>query len=186
MDRVAGLLADYVMQKGVAKEDEWELYKYGFLVALEMGTGFVLALLISIGFHMVPEGLLFFVIFIPLRSYAGGLHMAKYSHCLMLSLLTFSLVLLFSKLADVPAGFVFPAIIVLQVMVYKLYPVENANRDVDEEENAFFHRKLKKFLCLHFVLALAFGLLSLDKYMLVVFATYVLAASTMCVAKCRS
>lgn len=185
MDRVARILADYVMQKGVAKEEEWELYTYGFLVALETGTSFVLALLISIGFHMVSEGLLFFVVFIPLRSYAGGLHMKKYSHCLMLSLMAFSLVLLFVKMVDIPVAFAFLAIIVLQVIVYSLYPVENANRTVDEEENVFFHRKLKKFLCLHLVLALVLGLLSLGKYVLVIFATYVLVVVTMCVAKCR-
>lgn len=185
MDRVARILADYVMQKGVAKEEEWELYTYGFLVALETGTSFMLALLISIGFHMVSEGLLFFVVFIPLRSYAGGLHMKKYSHCLVLSLLAFSLVLLFVKMVDVPVLFAFLAIIVLQVIVYGLYPVENENRAVDEEENAFFHKKLVIFLCVHFVLALVLMVLSLEKYVLMVSATYILVVITMCVAKCR-
>ena len=78
MSRVAKMLADYVLCKGVIIKDEYDLYEYGFQIALETGLSLIISGIIASMLHMIPEGILFFIVFIPLRSYAGGLHLKHY------------------------------------------------------------------------------------------------------------
>ena len=77
MKRIAEGLTDYVIQKGMVKEEDRELYEYGFMMTIEAGLFVLSSLFVSIYLHMVKEGILFFLIFAPLRSYAGGLHLDR-------------------------------------------------------------------------------------------------------------
>lgn len=47
MERIARLLARYVIKKGMIKEEDYELYTFGFLSALEMGVSIVISLLLA-------------------------------------------------------------------------------------------------------------------------------------------
>ena len=85
MNKVAGLLASYIIEKGVVKEEYREVYEYGFTILLEMVSFVVFSVAVSLYLHMVLEGILFFVIFILLRSYAGGLHLNNFYACFVLS-----------------------------------------------------------------------------------------------------
>ena len=78
MKKIAKKLADYVIQKGTIEEEEREIYEYGFSIATEMLLCILVCFSISMTLHTFVEGLLFFAIFIPLRSYAGGLHLSNY------------------------------------------------------------------------------------------------------------
>ena len=98
MERIARLLTKYVIKKGMIREEEQEVYTFGFLSALEMGLSIIVSLFLAAMLHMLFEGILFFVIFIPLRSYAGGLHLEKYWSCFVLSCLTFCAVLCLVKI----------------------------------------------------------------------------------------
>ncbi len=146
MSRVAKMLADYVLCKGVIIKDEYDLYEYGFQIALETGLSLIISGIIASMLHMIPEGILFFIVFIPLRSYAGGLHLKQYLHCLILSCLTFSAVMLIVKYVKLPVFILFVAFLIMEIAIYHMYPVENINRAVDEKEDCFFRRRLIKFL----------------------------------------
>ena len=81
MRKVAKLLTDYVIKKSMVDEADREVYEYGFVITLEVGLFLVASLFIALKLDMVLEGIFFFVIFSPLRSYAGGLHLEKFWIC---------------------------------------------------------------------------------------------------------
>lgn len=85
MDRIAKGLTDYVIRKGMIEETERNIYEYGFTLTMEVGLFVLVSLFLTLYLHMFVEGVLFFVIFAPLRSYAGGLHLEKYHSCFVLS-----------------------------------------------------------------------------------------------------
>lgn len=176
-------LADYIIRKGMAEESDREMYEYAFEIAAEMGLFAATCIVIALCLQMFWEGILFFALFIPLRSYAGGLHMETFTSCFFMSCLAFSGVLLAARYIEIPGSFLIITLILLELIVYRLYPVENANRAVDEEENAYFKKKLKKFLLLDYAIAVICLISKNDKYLLVVTATFLLIIITMIAGK---
>lgn len=183
MDKIAKGLTDYVIHNGVVKEEERELYEFGFLIALEMALSMIICFFIAFVLHMVLEGILFFIIFIPLRSYAGGLHLEKYSCCLALSCIIFSFVLLIAKFGEFSACGLFAILLGLELLVYFLYPVENINRQVEAEENVYFKRKLKLFLVIDILLALWCVLTRNEQSLALITMTIFMITATMIVGK---
>ena len=127
---------------------------------------------------MVKEGMLFFLIFAPLRSYAGGLHFDRFYSCFALSFLTFSGILLIVRHIRIPMLLSLIGLVVLEIAVYALYPVENINREVDSEENSFFKMKLKLFLVIDFVIAIICAVLKNECFVFLIAVTFFIIVIT--------
>ena len=139
---------------------------YGFVITLEVGLFLVASLFIALKLDMVLEGIFFFVIFSPLRSYAGGLHLEKFWICFVLSCLTYITTLLVVKNLCLHEFVSLIVLFALEVFVYVLYPVENRNREINEEENKCFKIKLMKYLCLDFFIGIVCTIFEKDSYFL--------------------
>ena len=185
MEKAAKLLTEYVIKKGMIKEDENEIYEYGFVIALEMGISLLLCFCIAASLNMCVEGILFFTVFIPLRSYAGGLHMEKFLHCLLLSCITFSGILLSVKLFRIPICMSLLATLIMGYAVYRMNPVENHNRQIDREENIFFKKRLRQALLFNTGIALICSMARNESYSMLVSMTYGMLVVTMYLGKRR-
>ncbi len=186
MQRVSEFFTDYVICKGMAEKDDREIYKYGFLLLLEIGIFALFCILIMICLQMYVSGIIFFIVFAPLRTYAGGLHLERYWSCLVLSCLTFLTVMLIGKYIYIPVHFSTMALIVLEILVYLAYPVENINRKVDECENKYFKIRLGRFLGFDFVLGLICVLTDRSDYLLQIVIIFSVVAITMFMGKCKN
>ena len=186
MKRIAEVLTDYVIQKGMVKEEDRELYEYGFTMTIEVGLFVLSCLFISLYLHMLMEGILIFLIFAPLRSYAGGLHLDKFRSCFILSCLTFSGILLIVRYVHIPMLFSFIALFILEAAVYALYPVENINREVDGEENRYFKKKLTIFLAVDLLLAIICAVLKKECHVFLISVTFFMIVITMILGKYKN
>lgn len=186
MKRIAEALTDYVIQKGMVKEEDRELYEYGFTMTIEEGLFVLFCLFVSLYLHMLMEGILFILIFAPLRSYAGGLHLDKFHSCFILSCLTFSGILLIVRYIHISMLFSFIALFILEAAVYALYPVENINREVDNEENRYFKKKLKIYLAVDLLLAVICAVLKKECYVFLISVTFFMIVVTMILGKYKN
>lgn len=186
MGKVAEKLTNYIIQKGTIKEDERETYEYGFSIAIEMLLCVIVCFSISIALHTFVEGILFFAVFIPLRSYAGGLHLSSYWSCFSLSCLTFFIIMLLGKYLELPIYIALIVFFVLEIVIYNLYPVENVNREVDADEDIEFRKRLKRFLIVDGMLAVTFTVLGWGKYLQTFTLTLVMIAITMAIGKYKN
>lgn len=157
MEKAARVLTEYIIGKGMIGEADKKTYEYGFVVALEIGSFVSFSIFMALYLNLLMEGIIFFIIFVPLRSYAGGLHLKKFCSCFVLSCLIYVGALLLVKNNQISAIASFVILLALEVMVYGLYPVEHVNRRVDKEENDYFKNKLMRFLCMD----LAIGIICL-------------------------
>ena len=185
MGKVAKLLADYVIQKGTVDEADRDMYEYSFTIGIEIISFALFCTVLAVSMHMLAEGILFFVIFFPLRSYAGGLHLERFTSCFCLSCLTYSVTLLFVKYFQIMRILPFLCILLSGMAVYCLYPDENKNRIVDEEEDKYFRTKLCKFLGLHLGMTVFFFVMEWDKYLLEIFIIYLMVVFTMVIGKAK-
>lgn len=186
MEKVAKSLTDYIIGKGMIENEDREIYEYGFQITTEVGLFILFCLVTTLYLHMYIEAIMFFVIFAPLRSYAGGLHLEKYHSCLILSCLTFCGVLLIVKYIQVSFYFSFIVLLILEYWVFCLYPVENLNRKVDDEENRYFKKKLVAFLLLDLLIAIACIILHSSSGIFVITVTFTIVMVTMVIGKYKN
>lgn len=185
MKKIAQALTKYVIYSGMVKESDRSIYEYGFIVALEVGLFVIFSILIAMCLDMPVEGLLFFVIFAPLRSYAGGLHLEKFFACFLLSCLTYSAVLLTVKNIQMPIESSFIIFLMFEAAVYVLYPVEHVNRKVDEDEDKYFKKKLLKYLFIDLFIGITCFLFKMSQILFEAAIIFFIIVITMILGKCK-
>lgn len=186
MSKIAKILANYVIQKGTVKEDERTLYEYGILIALEKVLCLVTCFSLSIILHTITECVLFFVIFIPLRSYAGGLHLNNYWSCFSLSCLSFFAIMITGKYFKISVIIAFVILMFLEFVVYNMYPVENINRVVDVDEDKQFKKRLQQFLLIDFIIAIICVIFGKYAYLQTITLTFFMITITMAIGKYKN
>ena len=185
MKRVANRITNFVVKHGAVDNKYFELYEYGFLIGIEAGICVLVTITEAILLGMVIEWFFFFMTFIPLRSYAGGLHLSRFSSCLLLSNAVFLLVMGISRKLFMEPELMFFYIILLSVCIYSLYPIENSNREVTLEENLAIRRKFNKVICGLLLISTIMFILSYEKGLKLQMLTLFMITITMVLGKIR-
>ena len=166
MEKLAQALTDYLLSKGKIVEEKSRIYQYGFQIGLEVSLNTIISIWIAILCHMEWETIIFFGVFILLRSYAGGLHMRTYISCL--SLLGLLLVVKYVNMA----GFSSILIIFFSLVAIKvLSPVLDINRPVSSKELIKFAKKLDYSMAGILFFSLVLLLMQLNRLLSMVAAT---------------
>ena len=83
MKRVFAFLTDYLIKKGLVQEEDRPIYEYGFQILIEIFLWVLCCTIIAALTCSLIELCIFFIIFFPIRSYAGGFHFRKFSVCFL-------------------------------------------------------------------------------------------------------
>lgn len=134
MKHLSEKITDYIVKAGVISEESYEVYQYGFQIGLEMLSCFLICFSIAIYLHMIPEFIVFTAIFMPLRTYAGGLHLNSYLLCFICSTTIQTLILLINHYYSVVLPIAWGIILISVALMLKNAPVENINKELDADE----------------------------------------------------
>lgn len=188
MERLSIAFTNYILKKEVISKEDYEIYLYGFQSFLELFLNLVCSLCIAAFLHMEVECLLFFLLFIPLRSFNGGLHLKSYFSCLIFSCGTMTVILLIVKYYILKAPVSFSLYFIFMILIKLTGAVNHPNRPVDTEENQTFTHKTDRTLFIGFLIALSFVLLNLKSYIFLEALIYLLVFSTLVISKftCRN
>lgn len=74
-------ISHFLHKNNIIKEEELELYKYGFEIIISTILGFMITLLIGLIFQIILLSILYYVIFVVLRQLTGGYHADSYLKC---------------------------------------------------------------------------------------------------------
>lgn len=185
MERIAKRLTAYIIGKGIVAESEEKIYLYGFQMGLELISNLIASILIAMKMDMLPQAAIFFIVFIPIRSYAGGFHFEKYLHCFILSVVTYVGVLELSQILTIAGEIHIVADVVLLILVRYLFPVQNVRRMIDKDEKQYFSKKLQQILVADFVLIVVLLVLKKEDLLAVVSLTLVLIVVSMIAGKIK-
>lgn len=137
MKRLSEKITDYIIRAGAISEESYAIYQYGFQIGLEMLSCFLVCLGIAIYLHMILQFLVFTGVFMLLRTYAGGLHLNSYFGCFICSTAVQTLVLLIDSYYTVMLPIAWGIILISSILILNNAPVENINRELDEEEKRY-------------------------------------------------
>lgn len=172
MEKVAIFLTDYIVRKNVITEENYEIYKYGFLTGLEIFVCMATCYVVAIWMNMFIECTFFFLIFFSLRSFVGGLHMNSFKGCFFCSCLVVFLSLFATKYCPISKNMSLVCSICEIVLIFFLPPVDNINRPVDKKEKNIFSHRIKQILLIIFGFVLFFYIADFSRYLVIV--TYTL------------
>ena len=100
MEKIADKVARMLVREKVISDSMLEIYQYGLVRMFEIGAAVLTSLAVGMCVGMLKQTLLFFLFFIPLRSYLGGFHLRKYRDCYLMSCLTLAAVLAVTRFAS--------------------------------------------------------------------------------------
>lgn len=139
----------------ISPEDK-ELYTYGFFMLFSRVFFFLLTLTYGALFGIAAESALFYVLFIVIRGYAGGIHAAKESTCTICTSLSLLLSVAAMRLFRDFALAVLPLIFLLlsALCILILCPLDTAAKRLTEAEKKEYRKKTWSFTLLILLLAI--------------------------------
>lgn len=134
---------------------EREVYEYGFRMVFTYSFNLITALAIGITMGQLWECLVLTLVFIPLRSYAGGYHASSEGKCYVLSagMMVLNLFLLRCFPVWFHTGAGISLLLAAAAVIILLAPVEHKNKPLDPEEIRVYGRRTYVVL----ILELAMG-----------------------------
>lgn len=79
--RLAKSIATYFIQENIIERKYFDMYIYGAEVLISGIVGIINVMLVSIILNTLHNGIVFLLIFIPIRMYIGGYHASSYLAC---------------------------------------------------------------------------------------------------------
>lgn len=165
MEYLALKLTNYILKKGIIDKKSYEIYQYGFQCFLEVSASTLCSIIIALLLHMLPECLFFFLLFVPMRSFSGGLHLKTYLACFIGSCLILTSTLLAVKYFTLPLTISFVLYAFAVIFILFIGPVNHPNREVSSQDNIVFTRRTYFTLFISFVVGIIFLATKNERYM---------------------
>lgn len=142
LQQIAVNFTDYLVKKNVAKQEDREIYIYGFEALFSTLVNTILVIISGILLGILKETIIYVIGFAILRVYCGGYHAKTHIGCV-----TYFGVLYFSSMALIyffpyqySASFSVASAILSYLFILKFAPIEHKNRPFVGNEFAVFRR----------------------------------------------
>lgn len=155
MKHIFDCLITKQIRMGILKEEERELYEYGYIIMCEWGFNIVMAALIAFLTGAVQTTIIFLLSIIPLRSFAGGYHASTPIRCAIISNGTLVAIILFSEILscqNLPKWGLLICEILLTVCYFRRVPVDTNQKPLKYREKKIYAVIAKILYCAEIVI----------------------------------
>lgn len=136
-----------LINRNIIKEEDKEIYSYGFNQILFMILNFITILTVGILFNMLFETIIFMITYIPIRIYAGGYHARTQTKCYIFSLFMLISALYIIKLQLISNILTIILLSIISfIIILSLAPVEDRNKTLDQKEIKVYKKRTIKNL----------------------------------------
>lgn len=166
-------------------ESQKEIVQYGIKGFLEIGSNILLSVLILYLMNMIPEGIVFFLVFIPVRMFSGGYHMDTYIGCLLFSMITLVGILKGAEFLSFSRMVLHVGVFLFVTVIWKLAPVIHPNRPVSQRERQKISKKLKISLLILLLVYGILGMLEKEHLCQIIFLDFLLIVIMLIIGKVK-
>lgn len=141
IDKLSNLISSKFVKHNIISEDAKDVYKYGVEISISSLIGFVITLIIGLIFNVLIQTVIFYVVFISLRSMTGGYHAETYLKCNLVFSLVTLFVVIFSKAAcemQMPGGILTLLFLPSVTSFIWIAPVENINKPIEKKKRVYW------------------------------------------------
>ena len=146
---IADRIAQMLITSSLIEEGDWELYSYGFFMIIGRIYYFFVTVVTGLLMGIPFESALFYVVFMVLRTYAGGVHAKTEIACSVLTTLAMISSVLGIKQLELLDNSLFPLLMLgtgsLCILLFS--PMDTNEKPLDEQEQGKY-----KAICVVIVL----------------------------------
>ena len=146
IQKVCLKLCDHFIETGIIAPENKELYCYGMHQGTVILFNLLTALLIGVMLDSVPEVILYFAAYIPLRIYAGGYHAQTPRRCYFFSVILITAILLAIRFFPISQRICCFGMVTAFILIFILAPIEDKNKPFTEKEQIFFKKQTIRLL----------------------------------------
>lgn len=138
----ADKITSFLIVNKTIKDEEYEVYSYGFEILIAFLVNIVIVLGIGILFDKFIHTIIFLVCYCPIRQFAGGYHAENYTKCLLIFVAIFVLTIIFNNIIDLNLfkGIIIVFSILSWVGICLLAPKEHRNNPLSYKEKAHYKK----------------------------------------------
>lgn len=150
---LAKRLTKMLIASGTVKEEDRELYEYGCFLLISRGLFLLATVLMGFLLGIPGTGLLFYLLYMPLRGYAGGIHAKTERACTVLTTLAMAGALAAIRLMVSFHAHVVPILMlgIGGVEVLAFSPLDTEEKPLEDSERIHY-RKISVLLLLAYLL----------------------------------
>lgn len=153
---VANNITNYLICKKVIKDDDREIYQYGFEQVFSSLLNIATMLLLGIILGKIYQSLVLILSFMALRSYSGDYHANTPLHCYLLTVMSISAALSIMKFITIDRFICLGLLVLSSLIIITLSPIGTANKPLDEIEKIIYRKKTIIVWCIETCVALLF------------------------------
>lgn len=137
----ANNITNYLICEKVIKDDDREIYQYGFEQVFSSLLNLATMLLLGIILGKIYQSLVLILSFMALRSYSGGYHANTPLHCYLLTVMSISAALSIMKFITIDRFICLGLLVLSSVVILLLSPIGSKNKPLDEIEKIIYRKK---------------------------------------------
>lgn len=141
INKLSKLISNQFVKRNIISEDVQDVYTYGVEITISSLISFILVTIIGIIFKSLMQAMIFYVIFVTLRSMTGGYHASTYLKCNTIFSFISLFTLLFSKASSeihLSVGIITLFFLPAVAIFLWLAPVENPNKPIEEKKRIYW------------------------------------------------
>lgn len=139
--KFAQMVADFLCNNDTIKEEEKDIYVYGYEIIISNIVNFLIILSVGLLLHQVIDGFLFYIVFIITRQYCGGYHANTYLKCNILFGTLCLVTLCFSNmLYDTSFISLFILFLIYVGCILEYAPIDNEHKKISAEDKKKYRR----------------------------------------------
>ncbi|HKM03334.1 MAG TPA: accessory gene regulator B family protein [Lachnospiraceae bacterium] len=155
INRISNYIADKLILNSIISKQDKNVYKYGLETLIVIGFNILSVFIIGYIFGMLVECIVFLIVLIPLRSFAGGYHTSNYTKCFIFSFFVLGVAIESIKLGVLRYHHIILILLVFSCVIIWLFaPLPDANKEMSNEEltkNKFKTKVILGLECLIFI-----------------------------------
>lgn len=174
LEALAYKIVSYQIHKGLLKEEDRNVYQYGYQMLMEYCINIAASMIIAVSFQACGIVLVFSLAYFLLRGYAGGYHAKTSAGCFLMSAVLLSAAVAAVRYAG---GINFNKWLLLAEAVMLPYvfckvPIPVKNKPITENEKARFGKRAKVLYGVELVIEIVFAGAGKTEYALAVLAAH--------------
>lgn len=142
LGKISSKITNVLINRSAIKDEEKELYEYGFFILMSQILYFIIAIIIGIILSLTLESIVFYIAFQLIRKYAGGYHAKTETRCEIsttFSIITCISVIKLSQFYDFKI--ILLAITVIStVCIFVFCPLDTPEKPLSEKEFKYFRK----------------------------------------------
>lgn len=155
ISNISRKMVNRLLRKDVITREDYEIYLFGLEQLLTTIINLLTCAIIGIAFDSLLQTILFVIVFIVIRSYAGGYHTSTPLRCYVLTTLTIIVSVVALKCIEWNMWILIGLLVIASIVILLFAPVDTENKPIDAVEYVYFRNKTKVVLGVEVLLAIS-------------------------------